>query len=118
MSPLQVWDLAGRKLVREFEGAGQYCSSMINLPGQRIAAGWLNGSEWVVAVFDAATGKQLQELPGFGNLFCGLALVEDHLLTTCFDKTFSVWNQDSAGKVRCRCLCAWERGGMADQREV
>ena len=105
MSPLQVWDLDAPKLVREFEGKGLSCCSMINLPGGRIAVGWHNGSRFAVAVFDVATGKQLQELTGFKSSIPGLAMVEDHLLTTCHDKTLRVWSQDAAGKVRCQCVC-------------
>ena len=108
MSPLQVWDLAAGKLVREFDGKGQYCYSMINLPSGRLAAGWHTGSRYVVAVFDAATGKQLQELTGFGNQILSLALAEDNLLTMCYDKTLRVWGQDSTGKVRRQCV--WRRG--------
>ena len=73
ISPLQVWDLAAGKLVRKFEGKGHGCFSMINLPGARIAAGWHTLSQYVVAVFDAATGNQLQELQGFGGSILGLA---------------------------------------------
>ena len=102
-SPLQVWDLAAGKLVREFEGHGEYCNTMINFPGGRIAVGWENGSQFVVAVFDAATGMRLQELTGFGASIPGLALVEDHLLTMCADQTLRVWSQDAAGKVRRQC---------------
>ena len=105
MSPLQVWDLVAGKLVREFEGNGLLCYSMINLPGGRIAAGWSTGSECVVVVFDAATGKQLQQLTGFASIVFGLAQVEDHLLTVCYDKTLRVWSQDSAEKVRHKCVC-------------
>ena len=118
ISPLQVWDLAAGKLVREFEGKGQYCYSMANLPGGRIAAGWCgrdplapaNESRLVVAVFDAASGKELQRLTGFGNHVLGLALVEDHLLTMCHDKTLCVWGQDAAGKVRRQCACPRGKG--------
>ena len=110
MSPLQVWDLAAGELVREFEGKGQHCYSMANLPGGRIAAGWNSGPQFVVAVFDAAAGKQLQELTGFGDYIYGLALVEDHLLVMCSDKTLRVWSQDSAGKVRRQCACPRGKG--------
>ena len=116
MSPLQVWGLLWGRLVREFEGKGQKCESMINLPGGRIAAGWSNGAQFGVAVFDAATGKQLQELTGFRMGVCGLALVEDHLLTMCDDKTLRVWSQDAAGKVCRQCVC--RRGKWADLREA
>ena len=116
MSPLQVWDLAVSKLAREFQGKGQWCNSMSNLPGGRIAAGWNTGSQYVVAVFDAATGKQLQELTGFGDPIYGLALVEDHLLTMCYDQTFRVMSQDAAGEVRRQCVCPrgeWRGGGIS-----
>ena len=117
-SPLQVWDLAAGKLVRELEGKGQGCYSMINLPSGRIAVGWNNGPRNVVTVFDAATSKPLQELTGFGNYIFGLALVEDHLLTMCSDRTLRVWRQDAAGKVRLQCVCprGKGRGGRASAR--
>ena len=106
MSSLEVWDLDAGKLVREFEGKGINCYSMASLPGGRIAAGWNVG----VAVFDAATGKQQQLLTGFGGDIFGLALVEDHLLTMCYDKTLRVWCQDAAGKVRRQCVCPSGKG--------
>ena len=108
-APLQVWNLDAGKLVREFEGSGQVCS-MANLSCGRIAAGWHNGSQCVVAVFDAATGRQLQELAGFGDPIFGLSLVEDHLLTFSYDKTLRVWSQDPAGKVRRQCACPRGKG--------
>ena len=114
MSPLQVWDLDAGKVVREFDGAGQFCDSIITLPGGRVAAGWNTGSQYVVTVFGAFTGKQLQQLKGFGYYILGLALVEDHLLTMCLDKTLGVWSQDASGKVCRQCVCprgTWRGGG-------
>ena len=99
-SPLQVWDLATGKLVRQFDGKGEWCCSLINLPGGRIAAGWRSGTNYVVAIFDSITGKLLQELTRFRGPIYGLALVEDHLLTMCNDKTLGVWSHDSERKVR------------------
>lgn len=104
VAALQVWDLAAGKLAREFEGKGRYCYSVINLSDERIAAAWYNGSQHVVAVFDSATGKQQYELTGFEERTLALALVEDHLLSMCQDKTLRVWSQDSGGKVRRPCL--------------
>ena len=66
MSPLQVWDLVAGKVVRLFDGKGQWSRSMINLPRGRIATGWFTGVQSVVAIFDAKTGKQLQELIALG----------------------------------------------------
>ena len=111
-SPLQVWDLVAGKLVREFEGKGS-CASMAQLPGGRICVGWLNEWRHVVDVFEAATGKLLQKLRGFESYIIGLALVEDHLLTMCWDKTLRVWSQDAAGKGRRQCArpCGKGRGG-------
>ena len=100
LSPLEVWDLAAGELVRKSDYLGQYCYSMASLLGQRIAAGWHNGTQNVVAVFDATTGKRVQELVGFGNHIYGMVLVEDRLLTMCLDQTLRVWNQDPEGKVR------------------
>ena len=107
LCPLEKWDLAAGKFVRKFSGSGQHCYSMANLPGGRIAAGWHNGSQWVVTVFGTGTGWPLQELTGFGAPIFGLALVEDHLLTMCGDKTLRVWSRDkdASGLVRCQCVC-------------
>lgn len=99
-SPLQAWDLANRRLVRQFEGTGQTSRSILNLQSGHIAVGWTTGSGNVVSVYEASTGKQLYELTGFRNLVSGLALVEDHLLSMCYDTTLRVWSQDSSGKVR------------------
>ena len=107
-SPLQVWDLAAGKLVREFKGNGRACHAMINLPGRRrrVAAGWhisRPGSVFgdsVVTLFNAATGKQLQVLTGFFDTIYGMALVDDHLLVMSKDEALRVWTQDEAGKVR------------------
>ena len=108
MARLQVWDLVSGKLVRKLGGfmgtKGQYCRSMINLLGGRIAVGWHTGSQYAVAVFDVNTGKQLQELTGFAGPIYALAWVEKQLLVMCADKTLRVYSQDSAGKVRCRCM--------------
>ena len=116
MSPLQVWDLAAGKLVREFEGKGSSCRSMINLPAARIAVGWSNGTHCVVTIFAATTGKYQQELTGFGGIICGLAFVEDHLLTMCYDKSLRVWSQDVAGRVRSVAAACGDigRGGDRD----
>ena len=124
ISPLEVWDLATRKRVRKFEGKGFACHSMINLSHGRIAVGWRcyrnsRSIQSVVAVFDAATGKLLQELTGCDRDIYGLALVEDHLLTMCGDKTLRVWSQDAVGKVRRSVrVSAWEGERMADHREA
>ena len=107
MAPLQVWDLTKGNLVREFEGQGRICLSMTALPGGLVAASWNNGTLFVVAVFDASTGKRLQELTGFSYNVAGLAFVDGHLLTMCFDRNLRVWSQDSAGRVRRRCV--WSR---------
>ena len=100
MSPVQVWDLAAGKLVRLFEGKGQWCYSMVNLQDERIAVGWYTGTCVAVDVIATSTGKLLQQLTGFSGYIYGLALVDDHLLIVCDDKTLRVWSQDAAGKVR------------------
>ena len=96
---------------------------MIKLPGGRIAAGWHNESQGVLAVFDAATGRQLQELKNFGgcrrDLILSLALVEDHLLIMCrarytTDTVVCVWSQDSAGKVRRQLVYPCGKEGRGD----
>ena len=100
MAPLIVLDLATGRVSRRFHRKGGYCMSMIYIPDGRIAVGWNNDEDWVVAILDVNTGKQLQELGGLGDMVTGLALVEGHLLTLSRDKILRVWSQDAAGKVR------------------
>ena len=100
--PLQVWDVATGRLVRQFEGKGAFCYSMISLPGGRVSASWHTSLHYVVAIFDVATGRQLQELNA--DYCVGQAFVEDHLLTVCDDRTVRAWGQDSVGKVRHPCV--------------
>ena len=117
MSSLEVLDLNTGKTIRTFQGGGSRCTSLVRIQGgrivTRIAVGWHHGMRWVVTVFDAVTGKQLQVLAGFESSIYGLALVEDHLLTMCHDKTLRVWSQDAAGTVRRQCVRrrATGRGG-------
>ena len=101
-SPLQVWDLATGRLVRNFDGNGWYCRSLVKLSGGRVAAGWFTSGRHVVCVFDVKTGRQLQEITGFSHRIYGMAFVEDHLITMNYDKTLGVWSQNSAGEVRCQ----------------
>ena len=97
---LQVLDLGTGTVVRELDGKGQYCYSMIGLPNARIAVGWYNGATYGVTIFDVNTGERLQDLTGWSTYTYGLALVEDHLLACTNDKALRVWSQDTAGKVR------------------
>ena len=99
---LEVWNLATGQRVRRFEGKGHGCGAMLQLSGGRIAVGWCKRSpdQWVVAVYDATLGKQVQELPGLLRWDC-LAFVQDHLIAIDHSTTISVWVQDSAGMV-CR----------------
>ena len=96
---LQVWDLAAGNLLRESEPRGQYCFSMANLPGGRVAAGWSSAGRQVVSVVDVNTRQQIQQLSGFGDYVRGLVFFENTLLTMCSDRALRVWTQDSAGMV-------------------
>lgn len=98
-SPLQVWDLATGTVVRELEGTGKDCRSLVCLSGGRIAAGWVNGDQSLITIFDVNSGKQLQKLVGIGNNM-GLALVDDHLISVGGDRSICVWIEDAAGVVR------------------
>ena len=101
-APLQVWDLADGKLVRELDGVVKACQSMVNLPDQRVAVGCRDGLRFVVTVFDVSTGRKIQELAELGGDIHGLAFVENRLLTVCGDKTLRAWSQDNEGMVRGR----------------
>lgn len=104
LAPLEVWDLASGELVRQFEGMGQKCRSIIKISDERIAVGWHTwGGKDAVSIFDGRTGKLLQNL--ILNVFGAVAMtfVEEHLITMCSGSRIHVWNQDSAGKVR------WQR---------
>lgn len=99
-----MWDLVAGKFVRSLKGTGTHCSSIIALPGGRVAVGWYTRSSWLVEIFDTRTGKPRQTLMGFQGFVLGLAHVEDHFLTLSGDYKLRVWSETSSGKVRCECL--------------
>ena len=103
--PLQVWDVAAGKLVRELAGRGTGCYSMVRLPGGRIAVGRHEHDAPVVAVYNLNSGKQVQQLTGFIGPTYGLAFVEGHLLTVSTDRSIRVWSQHSAGTVSRKRQC-------------
>ena len=106
-APLQVWDLAAAKLVRKLDGSGKCCRALARLPDRRrIAVGWNNCTVYVVAIFDVATGKRLQELMGFEDEVVDIALVDDHMLTLATKAGLRVWCPDFAGQVRCQARMA------------
>ena len=98
-SPLQVWNLATRAKVRDFEGSGRCARSLTTLPSDRLAVSWHTGSQWAVTIYDVKTGKRMQDLTGFSGEPQGLAYAGGHLLTTCTDGYMRVWSIGASEKV-------------------
>ena len=98
----EVWDLAEGKLVRTLDPdcEGRASRSIVGLPGGRIAVGWKVDETDVVTVFEAATGRQLQELRGYEGYILSQAFVAEHLLVLSEDKTLRVLSEDDAEQVR------------------
>ena len=108
---MRLWDLAGERELRKFDGHTHEVYAVAFTDGKRAVSG--SGNDRTVRLWDVATGKEVRQFQGHANAIIGLAFTPDsekHVLSGSSlyqtqDKIVRLWNVETGQEVR-----AWGAG--------
>jgi WD40 repeat protein len=97
---LRLWDGAGGKLLRSFEGHGSAVLGLAVSPDGKWAVS--GGRDCVVRLWDVATGEEVGTFYGHGSAVSGVALSPDgrEVLSAGEDGTVRLWDRASGKELR------------------